>query len=128
MKISVPVPSCGYMTMNLRDHWRTKAAKTKAWREATCGGTLWGAYADLSHHTPPAELHFEMEVPDKRRRDPHNYYPTIKAIVDGLVDAQLWPDDTPEWVHTNEPTFVVVGRNQGPLTVTVTITPREVAA
>ena len=123
MRIAVPVPSCGYMTMNQRDHWRTKATKTKEWREEA----LWLA-PYLSYFLPPSELHFEMEVPDKRRRDPHNYYPTIKAIVDGLVDARLWPDDTPEWVHTNEPTFVVVGRSQGPLVVTVTISPRKVAA
>jgi len=31
-----------------------------------------------------------------RRRDPHNYMPTVKAIIDGLVDAGVWPDDTPE--------------------------------
>lgn len=25
----------------------------------------------------------------------------------GLVDAGLWPDDTPEWVTTTEPRLVV---------------------
>jgi crossover junction endodeoxyribonuclease RusA len=125
VKISVPVPSCGYMTLNQRDHWRKKAQKTKAWREAAFDAAL------REHGIPPgpfpSEVHFEMEMSTNRRRDAMNLYPTIKACVDGMVDAFLWPDDTPEWVHTNEPTFVVVGRNQGPLTVTVTITPREVA-
>lgn len=30
---------------------------------------------------------------DNRRRDPGNWYPTAKAIVDGLVDAGILIDD-----------------------------------
>lgn len=44
-----------------------------------------------------------------RRRDPHNYFPTVKPVVDGLIDAGLWPDDTPEWVTTTEPTLRAYG-------------------
>lgn len=44
-------------------------------------------------------------VRQNRRRDPHNFYPTIKPIIDGLTDAGLWPDDTPEFVRTFEPVF-----------------------
>lgn len=40
------------------------------------------------------------------RRDPANYYPTVKAIVDGLVLAGVWSDDTPEYVTVNEPILV----------------------
>lgn len=31
--------------------------------------------------------------------------PTIGAIVDGLVHAGLWPDDTSEYVKVDEPSF-----------------------
>lgn len=34
-----------------------------------------------------------VRFPDGRRRDLHNYMPTLKALVDGLVDAGLLPDD-----------------------------------
>lgn len=34
-----------------------------------------------------------VRFPDGRRRDIHNYMPTLKALVDGLVDAGLLPDD-----------------------------------
>lgn len=31
--------------------------------------------------------------PSKRRMDPPNFYPTVKAIIDGLTDASWWEDD-----------------------------------
>lgn len=40
-----------------------------------------------------------LPVPDGRLRDPHNYEPTVKPIVDGLVQAGVWPDDSPQWVE-----------------------------
>lgn len=50
-----------------------------------------------------ARLVVTVSLPDRRRRDLHNFTPTIKAIVDGLVDAGLLPDDDathlsgPDW-------------------------------
>jgi len=52
-----------------------------------------------------AMVSFVFPVTTNRRRDPHNFYPTIKPIIDGLTDAGLWPDDTPEYVMTVEPFF-----------------------
>lgn len=40
-----------------------------------------------------ARLDVEVAFPDRRRRDTHNLMPTAKAVVDGLVDARLLPDD-----------------------------------
>lgn len=39
-------------------------------------------------------LHFA----DSRRRDPNNWAPTAKAIVDGLVDAGVVDDDSAQYV------------------------------
>jgi crossover junction endodeoxyribonuclease RusA len=50
-------------------------------------------------------------VHDARRRDPHNLAPTVKAIVDGLVDAGVWPDDTDTWVIVLDPRFTKVPRH-----------------
>ena len=50
-----------------------------------------------------ARLVVTVSLPDRRRRDLHNFTPTIKAIVDGLVDAGVLPDDDafhlsgPDW-------------------------------
>lgn len=42
------------------------------------------------------DLTVDLDVRGNRRRDPHNYHATMKPIVDRLVQAGLWPDDTPE--------------------------------
>lgn len=124
------------LSMNDRDHWRTRARYTKLWRAAACGSLL-GAPIDGGRSRwagptpmlfPAAVVHVTLPVADSRRRDPHNYYPTIKAIVDGLVDAGLWPDDTPDYVTTSEPTLTVDRGSLGQHpTVTVTITTRSAA-
>jgi hypothetical protein len=48
--------------------------------------------------------------------------PTVKAIVDGLVDACYWPDDDSTWVTVVEPLFV-----KGSARTTVDIWPRDAA-
>ncbi len=88
------------LTMNDRPHWSTRHRLTKGWR----GAAFRSAIAELGtapsgRRQPAAWLQVVFHVSDPgRRRDPHNWAPTEKAIVDGLVDAGLWPDDTPEHV------------------------------
>lgn len=83
------------LNANDRMHWRAKAASTSAVRTTT-------AWRVKSLGLPPAahltvQLHFETG--DKRkRRDPANLCATSKPAIDGLVDAGLVPDDSPEWV------------------------------
>ena len=48
----------------------------------------------------PCYVRVTFPVNDNRRRDSDNPAPTVKAIVDGLVLAGVWPDDSPEWVET----------------------------
>lgn len=122
------------ISMNDRDHWRQRSRRVKAWRAATHGAVAArrpGAsrWIAAGQSLPPGIVHVQLPVPDSRRRDPHNYYPTIKAIVDGLVDAGLWPDDTPEWVTTTEPTLVVDRPDKlaGQPSVVITIRPRPAA-
>lgn len=50
-------------------------------------------------------IEFGTDQPNKKR-DPHNFYPTIKAILDGFTRAAVWADDDSEHVRTFEPTFV----------------------
>lgn len=44
-----------------------------------------------------------MRFPDARRRDPHNYMPTLKALVDGFVDAGVLPDDDKRHLQGPDP-------------------------
>lgn len=40
-----------------------------------------------------------------QRRDPSNFYPTVKAICDGFTNAAVWIDDDSKHVKTYEPVF-----------------------
>ena len=41
----------------------------------------------------------EVRFPDKRRRDVHNLLPHLgKPLVDGIVDAEVLPDDSDEYL------------------------------
>ena len=93
------------LSLNDRMHWRKKAGITK---------TIRAGVADDARRTVPVlgwiavELHY---VPrDRRRRDRDNLVSTLKPCLDGLVDAGVIPDDTPEYldwtVHIDPPNRV----------------------
>lgn len=94
------------LNLNDRDHWAVKARKVATWRSTA----HWAACELLGplsrRRQPPSFVMLTLPVPDKRRRDPANYW-CGKPAVDGLVDAGLWPDDTPEYVTTIEPVLRV---------------------
>lgn len=94
--ILFPAPA-KLLSANDRDHWRKRAELVRYWRQRT--------HLAARHlgPQPPSVVHLTLPVRDRRRRDPMNYYPTLKAVVDGLVDAGCWPDDTPDYVRTVEP-------------------------
>lgn len=115
------LPPAHPMNMNDRTHWRAYARQRGKWRAAAGAAVL---AADLDR-LPPADIHVELPVPGNRRRDPHNWYPTVKHIVDGLVDAGVWPDDTPEYLTTHEPTLRSCTRAElATACVRITIIPR----
>ena len=89
------------LNLNDRQHWAPKARAVAAWRTAA---------KHAAHRIPMHDqsiVTIELPVRDKRKRDPHNYSPTMKAVIDGLVDAGCWPDDDSSWVATREPVLVV---------------------
>lgn len=77
------------LNANDRTHWRTRARITKALREAAEESALDAQIPPLDRATIQAVLHPH----DKRRRDAHNWYPSFKAAIDGIVDAGVLPDD-----------------------------------
>lgn len=77
-------------------HWGRKARLTKVWRQFAWAA----AKARRVHPQGPSYVRVTFPVDTNRRRDSDGPAPTVKAIVDGLVDAGIWPDDTPQWVET----------------------------
>jgi crossover junction endodeoxyribonuclease RusA len=95
------------VSANDRDHWRVKAQKVATIRDAArllC-------WSQIIVREPPAALVPKRiavgltYVPrDRRRRDPDNLVvPLFKALVDGIVDAGIVPDDTPAYVIRHMP-------------------------
>jgi crossover junction endodeoxyribonuclease RusA len=77
------------LNSNHRGHWSRRQRLTKDLRWAAC--CL--ARSALVPQLERAHVEAVYEPPDRRRRDPANLYPSIKACVDGLVDARVLPDD-----------------------------------
>lgn len=89
MRLSIDSPP---LRDNDRKHWAIKARETAKLR------TLSWALA-IDYRIPPLErarivLHWQPAT--KRRRDQLSIAPTLKPLVDGLVDAGVLPDDDSE--------------------------------
>lgn len=88
------------LTANQRfGHWAEKAKLVKQLRQESM-------VRARSMRLPTSKfatvtLHYQPR--DRRRRDRHNLYPSVKALVDGLVDAKVVPDDDAEHLSAPEP-------------------------
>lgn len=87
------------LTLNGRMHWATKARVTAEVRAAV-NVLARVARIPLLNHVH-VRLHY---VPrDGRRRDQDNIVATLKPCLDGLVDARVIPDDTPQHLTWSPP-------------------------
>lgn len=106
------------LSMNQRMHWAQKAKLTKTIRHeaATRARAMrWGPYPHVT-----VTLHYRPR--DKRRRDADNIVPVLKALCDGLVDAKVVTDDTPDLMTKTMPT---IHPAEGPAAMWLTITPGD---
>lgn len=108
------------LTANLErtKHWTYRARITKTWRD----GTNVICRTQKIPAMQRAVIHIAWNPPDKGRRDAANSYPTCKAIVDGIVDAGVIPDDNSR--HCDGP-YMHMGTNTKPASMTVAIIPIE---
>lgn len=83
------------LSLNDRGHWPARARRTRAVRDAAAVAALAApglARADLAR----CEVGLTYVPRDRRRRDADNLVATLKACCDGLVDAGVVADDTPD--------------------------------
>ncbi len=99
--LQFPKPDRAWSTNeDRRLHWRQRHELVQTWNQAAF---VYARQAKM-RELPPSRVTISIPFRSQRRRDPHNYTGTVvKAIVDGLVRASLWPDDTPNWVRVAEP-------------------------
>ena len=87
--VVIDVPAGEWLTSNGRYHWAQKARRTRALR-------VRAALAARAARIPPmarARITVHVHGRTRARTDPANAYPAVKALVDGLVDAGVLPDD-----------------------------------
>lgn len=104
----VLLPSLTPVTLNDRLHRQQHAARMRDWRVAAG----WCARADRVPALDRIYVELHATPPTRRRRDADNLAPCVKACIDGLRDAGVIPDDTPDHVAG---THVTVSRDVDPL-------------
>lgn len=101
-----PVPREIVLNANQSVNFRVKGLIAKALRDM--GESLGNATKE--HEFTKYVVDVYVYPPSKRRIDPPNLYPTVKHLVDGLTDAQVWKDD--DWEHMEYMTFRYGGLSQ----------------
>ncbi|VGW50580.1 phage Holliday junction resolvase [Streptococcus pyogenes] len=86
------------LSSNDRLHFRKSASITKGLRQLA----KLKSNGLTKKHTKnnPCKVIVTVFTPTKRRFDPPNIYPTIKAILDGFTDAGVWDDDNHEIIKS----------------------------
>ena len=86
-----------WLTANQRFHWSTRMRRTRMVRAYAASEARINGLA--GRRLGPCVVTAVIGSPTTGRADPANAAPTVKAIVDGLVDARVWDDDD----HTHIP-------------------------
>ena len=107
------------LSMNSRMHWRAEARIKKDIRY-----TAWALARQAKLPTGCAHVTVGLHYRPKRnyRQDADNLMPVLKAACDGLVDAGLVADDTPQLMSKLMPVIHPAEKGrEGSLWLTVTI-------
>lgn len=80
-----------WITANQRLHWSTRARRTRMLRAYAASEAR--VHGLAGRRLGPCAVIAVIGYPAATRADPANAAPTVKAIVDGLVDARVWDDD-----------------------------------
>lgn len=92
---TIPAPTV-WLNANDRQHFMPRNTAVQAWR--------WAANMQVGMARPwdmfdgPVSVIATVHKSRAGRWDAHNLFPTLKACIDGLVDAGLIPDDSNEHV------------------------------
>lgn len=93
---TIPLPyGAPPISANGRYHWAARARLTRQVRREVA--TLARHHKTRAVDVAEVTWHWRPEV--KRRRDDSGPAPSVKAAVDGLVDAGVLPDDTADIVQ-----------------------------
>lgn len=95
--LTIQVYKALWLTANQRLHWSTRMRRTRMLRAYAASEARIHGLA--GRRLGPSIVTAVVGYPHIGRADPANAAPTVKAIIDGLVDARVWDDDD----HTHIP-------------------------
>lgn len=96
--IPLPWPKPPLSLNDRPSHPKARAREVREVREAAaaaCAALIAKGALDVLE---PVTVTLVWFAPDHRKRDADNPVATLKPLCDGLADAGLVPDDTPEWM------------------------------
>lgn len=89
-ELTFTIPNDLWLSANQRLHWRPKAERTSWLRDFAATRAEFGPHG---RYTRPVHVTAHIGYPTNGRADPANAAPTVKALIDGLVDAGVFIDD-----------------------------------
>lgn len=99
--ITFTIPKNEWLTSNGRYHHMDRAKRTHTLRHKAYITALQALQnGDLTHYDVLPLLVIQVGYSSRRRADPPNAYPTVKALIDGCTDAGLWDDDNSDIIHS----------------------------
>lgn len=116
-RIRIEVPANEWVTSNDRLHWREKARRVAEIRRRSA--TL--ARQQLTPIEGPVLVACRARFRAGRGLDSDGCAPTLKAVIDGMTDAGVWPDDSSEYVLGPDPRRDPTPPPTGYHTVTITL-------
>jgi len=120
--LTFTIPADLWLSANDRMHWAPKAKRTASLR----GMGYAVARAKAARDLGPCHVAAFIGYPRAGRADPSNASDTVKPLLDGCVDAGVWPDDDSTYVIG--PTYLrdKASGQAGVHTVRLVLTPQEV--
>lgn len=119
-QITIPVSAEEWLTANGRYHWAVKAKRTKALR--TKAALLARRLAPITGIVHACAF---VAYPRGGRVDVANSYPTIKACIDGLVDAAIIKDDSHKYLLGPDMRIDTPTKTKGLYQVRIVLTPQH---
>lgn len=95
----IVLPITSPLSMNDRKHWRVRADEVATLRHAT----MLLCKEQKIPRLERCRVTLIYEPRDGRRRDSINLAATLKPCQDGIVDARVVPDDTPQYMESPMP-------------------------
>ena len=86
----IDVPAGAWLTANGRYHWAERHNRTRWLRRLSAASAC---AVRVPKGLPRARVEVYVHGRTRRRVDPANAYPTVKALIDGLIDYGMLPDD-----------------------------------